>query len=509
MSDFTSPDADNPFYRSREYYRLEARWRFSRRVREINESIRKESEAILPKFQAEDPGDYKARVEMTFGFNALDETIHALTGLATADDPVLEDDVPERIRSEWEDADNEGTHGAVFAQQCLEGAIQDGHSAILVDSVPAPPGLRADEEEALGIRAYLVRVPVDRILSWRVARVFGRRVITQVAILESETVADGRFGTRLRERVRTLIQMVAGPNHPTRRMGDLYVTYTVEEQQPDKSVSVVESGELQGPRWIPFHPHYAGEKIGILDSRPPLLGLAYSNLEHTQIKSDRRYSEHKCAVAVPVFRGRDKTGAVTNGDDGGAVIISPSYGIDCSENGGAEYLEPKGTALAALQADLTDIERRMGSQGFSMLRREASAPTTLGEKKMQAAREESKLSRAVRSLNDALEAALGSWAAFYGITDGGSITMNRDFVDNYLSADEVRTLSELEDEGKLTYPTFIRQIQKRTTMLDGVDIEQEIKSVQEERAQEQFAPEPAGSVLLPVNPAALGATPST
>lgn len=469
------------------YREQEQRWAFSRLIRNLNESLRTVPSYILPQFEAEGDHSWKVRCAMTFAFDALDETIHALVGLATRDDPVLEEDVPPRLQEEWEDVDGEGTHGAVFAQTCLDFALQDGHAGILVDMPPAPKGLTLAQEAKLGLRAYMILVPIDRISAWRVGRLLGRKCLMMVKLEESREKPDGNYGSKIVKRFRTLRQEVQPDGTP-------FVTFSVSERQDNGAYVEVDSGTLSGPQLIPFHVFYAGEKVGILRSMPPLRGLAFSNLDHTQVKSDRRYSMHKCAIPVPIFKGRVRD---PKGKPGAAVVISSDSGIDVSEGGGAEYLEPKGTALQTLRDELSDIERRMGSQGFSMLRQETPINQTLGEKEMQAAREESKLARAVRSLNDALEAALDSMAAFYGLGDGGSISMDREFSDNFLTTDELKLLNTMEDEGKLTLATFLGQVKKCTRLLEGVDLEQEIQAVEEMRASEPLTIAPAGSEVIP------------
>jgi hypothetical protein len=490
----SDPKNDNsPAFRSPEYLAMEPGWRFMRLVRKINDSIRTRAAEILPRYDAEGDKEWRTRCNMTFGFDALDETIGSFTGLAMANDPVLEKNVPERIRKDCEDVDCQGTHLAVFTATGIDTSLQDGHCAILVDmknvsavvaNDPAASergALRKDQEQALGQRAYMVLVTIDRITAWRIDRILGRRCIAMVKILEPSTAPSGRFGTVTVERYRTLTQEVNARGTP-------YVHFVVEELQDDKTFRLVEEGDLVGPKWIPLHPANGGDPIDLLESRPPLLGMAYSNLDHTQIKSDRRYSLHKCAIAVPVFRGRLPV-KNADGEETGDVVLSHDTGIDVSEQGGAEYLEPAGNALNALRDELADIERRMATQGLSMLRREPqSGNQTLGEKMLQAAREESKLSRCVRSWNDALEAALGSMAAFYGMTlvQGGNVTMNRQFTDVYLTDSELHELESLEETGRLTYPTFMKILSKRTRLLDGVDVEQEIKDVEQMRADEQL-----------------------
>lgn len=481
----SAPDASAPDYTSPAYQDMAKRWTLVRRVRHINETIDTEPATVLPKADAEGQNSWKVRCALTFGFEATNETIHALVGLACRHDPVLGEDVPERIVGDWEDIDLQGTHGSIFTQHCLDSAISDGHGAILADYPPAPEGLTLAQEQAMGLRAYLVLVPADRITAWRVGRVKARMALLMVKLREDKEVPDGAFGTKTVERYRTLYQNLDEQGNP-------FVTFVVHEKvvaNGKEDWIVAEEGRIRGPKWIPVHPFYGGERKGILQSRPPLLGLAYANLEHTQKKSQRAYSLYKTAIAIPVWVNR--TGRTDAVGKPTPVEISSDVGIDLDEGGDAFFMEGAGNALAPLRDDTQDIERLMGSQGFSMLRRDQPTQQTATEKTMQATREESKLARAVRSVGDALEAAFGSMAAFYGLEDGGSIELERNFSDIELDPDQQRFLSELESDGKLTLKTMLTMLKAGGGVFEGLDVDAEVQEIARQGAAEPMTVDPA------------------
>jgi hypothetical protein len=473
---------DSPEYKSPAYEAMRPRWQRVRDIRGGTETIQAMREVYLPRFEAEEMIDYNARLAMTFAFEALDETLLAMVGLATRNDPTLEDDVPPVLKEDWENLDGQRTHGAVFAQHVLESALQDGHAAILVDYPPADPTLDLAQQRAMDLRPYAVQITIDQITAWSTTVIQGKLCLGMVKLEERAEVLDGAYGTKTVTRYRTYRQSV-GANGP-------YVTLEVQEEAKvgtatEYLITRPESA-IRGPRWIPFFPVYGGKKTGVLISLPPLLGLANSNLDHTQVKSDRRYSMHKCAIPIPVFIGRTKTQG-----EGGKQTVGPSYGIDIGVGGSAMYMEPTGAALAALREELQDIERRMGSQGFDMLRREPGTDQTATASRIENTKGESKLSRAVRSLEDALESMLQAFADFRGLDQGGgSVTLMREFADTILTADEIRLLMDLEDRGELTLPTLLTEIQKGGRMLQGVDVDAEVAAVQDQMASEPVTPDP-------------------
>lgn len=477
----TSPN--HPEYKIPAYEEMRARWQFVRDIRGGTESIRENGTTYLPRFDAEEMIDYNARLGMTFAFDALDETIHAMVGLAMRDDPALEDDVPAEIVADWENLDGQRTHGAVFLQHTLENALQDGHAAILVDYPPVDPTLDLVGQQALGLRPYAVQITIDQITAWRPAIILGKLCIGMVKLEENTEIADGLFGTVVIRRYRIYRQQVDGAGQP-------YVTLEVQEQAKSEGAdytTIRAESPIFGPKWIPLFVVYGGEKTAILKSKPPLLGLANSNLDHTQVKSDRRYSMHKCAIPIPIFIGRTKMMG-----EGGQVSTSGSYGIDIGLGGDAKYMEPTGAALNALREELQDIERRMGSQGFDMLRRDPQgSQQTATAERIQNAKGESKLTRAVRSLEDSAEGMVQAFADFRGIkTGGGSVTMQHEFADTVLAPDEIKLLADLEERGELTLETLLGEIQKGGRMLQGVDIPKEVKAVEAKLADERIVQPP-------------------
>lgn len=485
----TSPQ-DHPTYQCPAYVEMAPGWQRVRAVRHLNKTLAENPDDILPKFESEDRIDYVARAKMTDAFEAVDETLHALVGLATRHPPTLEDDVPERIRLDWEDIDGQGTHGDVFCQQVLEYALQDGHCGVLTDYPPAEKGLTLAQEQARGYRAYAVIFPADTITAWRVGRVAGRVVLTMVKLREGKEVPVGAFGTATVERYRTLYQNVAKSDTEADgvRQGQPYVSFVVHEQVPGKAEEwqEVDRGILRGPEFITLRIAYGGERTGILQSRPPLRGLAYTSIAHTQVGSEHRILMHNCAIPLRVFIGRD-----TSGDAANSVKLT--NGIDVSMGGDVKIVEPSGAAFETMERYRASLQRQMGSQGFSMLRRDAPGNMTATENLLQSSKESSKLSKALQSEHDCMEGVLEDFAAFYGLPTGGTITMTKQFMDLDLTAEQIRVLSDMHDRGQLTLETLLGVVQKNGRILEGVEVPKEVAAL---RLAEANASDP----IDPVDP---------
>ena len=469
----TPTTSDSPGHKLPAYTAMQQHWGLVRDVRGGTETLRDKKSTYLPKFEAEDARDWDTRVKMTFAYDAVDQTIGAMLGLAFMSEPELGDDVPEPIVTDWENIDGEGTHGTVFATQVLDSALQDGHCLILTDYPPAPTDLSLAAQMALELRAYLVRVMIDQVVSWRVMTLGGRRILGQVVIKQVGEVPAGAFGATQQTEYRVFRQSFDEAGTPE----VLWERWTELENQTIQTGK----GVIRGPKFIPLAVAFGGQRTGFLESTPPLLGLANSNIDHTQVKSDRRFSMHKCAIPVPVFIGRDK------GPSGDSLVsMSSSRGIDINIGGDAKILEPQGTALAALREEILDIEKRMGDQGLAMVLPQDGASRTATEVQFTRTRQESKLARAVRSLQDALEASFGFMAGYYGLEDGGSLVLRRDFTALTLSDSDQTFLTSARERGDLTLATFLEFMRLKGGLFERLDPEAEVKAVAEEMGAEDM-----------------------
>ena len=473
------PDTHHPLYDA-----MRLRWTVCRDVAGGTEVFRAKRDTYLPRFEGEESTDWAARVDMSFVFDALAQTVAALVGLAFRKDPVLGPDVPVQMKELWENLDGEGTHGALVAQQVLTDALLDGHAGLLVDYPAVPANLSAAQEQALGARPYLVPLTASQIINWRVEAVGSRRMLTLLVVEELAPQAVGAFGHQSLRRWRVFYQRW---QDEARTLP--FVEYEVYEQAAAVTGTgprlVVGPAVLGNQSTIPFFPVYGGCKRDWMVSDPPLIGLAYSNINHAQVASDRRYSLHKCAIPVPVFVGRAPS--ATGGEE---IKMSSSSGIDVVIGGNAFYMEPAGAALGALREELLDIEKRMAGQGLSLLQRDQAAAETATAFALQRSREESRLATAVRSCQDALEGALGAMAAYLRLLDGGSVEMSRDFTTLGISANEIATLSTLVERGQLPLSRLLGALAKGGVLPEDINPEQAADQAQREQAAGEPAPAP-------------------
>jgi hypothetical protein len=384
------------------------------------ERIREAGAAYLPQDVGEEAINYKYRLHRSSFVNYTGRTLNALVGQVFRVDPVLGEDVPAEIAGtqgettreggHWENIDNAGTHGDVFARALFTDAMGAGHAGILVD-FPATDGTQSHAAERSGaIRPYWVPIRKDDIVSWRTAVVDGLTVLTQLVLRECTMVPAGRFGEKEQTRYRVFQRDETGN-----------VSYELLQINDDKrSLTVVEGGSYPTQTEIPFAEVVTSGRQGLLDSKPPLLDLAYLNLAHYQTDSDHETSIHKTCVPVYVETGIEP-------EEGGVIIGPNTVRQHSNPAATAQYVSHDGAALGEVLKKLEAREAQMGALGMSMLTPQKQNAETATAHRQDKGAEDSDLAVGARGLQDGLERALGFHARYLKKPSGGSITINRDF----------------------------------------------------------------------------------
>lgn len=489
-------DPKFPNWTSPAYDAMKPGWTRCRDVRAGTERLRENKGEYLPKFEAEDSRDWDHRVKMTVVMDFFEQAVTTLVGLGLRHDPELGEKVPEELVQDWENLDGEGSHGAVVAQQALDCALTDGHLVLFTDYPPVSTTLRAKDEQDLGIRPYVISVKIDQVLSWRTGIVGGERILMQFVFREVTDEADGAFGSKSVTRYRVYRQRFASITDgngvvvkdkgveltdPTRPFVD-WELWEESGSANETQLNRIDFGTLSGPKRIPLAVVYGGKREGILRSKPPLEGLAHSNIRWAQVMSDRAYTLHKCGIPVPVIIGKLVGGA--DGKSESEIVMSPSRGLQLEAGGDAKMLEASGASLEQTRLELQDWEKRIGSQAIAMLQRDTAAAESATAHRLNRGREESKLSRALRSLEDALELTLQHMAAFRGLDpESIDVSIRRDFGD-IVPPEVLQLLSSLEEKGQLTLTRLLAELQRAGVFSNDFDPEEEAEELEREKGQE-------------------------
>jgi hypothetical protein len=423
--------------------------------------MRAQRTEYMPKHPAEELANYESRLRAAPLFNAFARTTEGLTGMVFRDDPTLGEDVPQKINDLIENIDGQGTHLDVFAKTLFEDALEAGHAAIFVDAPIVNVGreLTDEEERMLGVRPYWVHVKAEDIVNWRTARIGGRIVLTQVTLRQRVIEADGEFGEDAVTLYRVLRREVTDDG--------VHITLELWRQEKDDEQPQRQGAPLPitNVTEIPLVPIYT-KRVDVLESRPPLLDLAYTNIAHWNVSADHVYALRLASLPILVLKGVDADSEVPVGPN--TALKLPSPDMD------AKYAE---SAFDATAKQLDAFKTDMAALGLNMLQHETRRAETATANRLDKSEQDSALATAARSLQDALEGALAFTAEFMALDEGGSVTVNRDFERLQLTAQDIAAYSQLESNLQITLATLHKVLDEAGALPDDFDSEAEVEEL--------------------------------
>lgn len=422
-------------------------------------AMRKGDVKYLPKFPKETPDSYAFRKDTATFLNVTAKTRETLCGLVFQKDITLGEDVPDATVKLWENIDNCGNHGNVFSRDLFEDSF-DGSAVILVDA-PTAQASDKGEQNAMGLRPYWVAYDACDVINWdyRINPVSRKKELSLIVLRESHTVAEAMF-TRKSE-VHYLVCYLNG-NTPS------WQRWKETKDAGGKTEHVLDSEGIFGKQTaLPI------AIVGELDDAPPLMDLAYKNVEHYQTYSDYKSIIHK--TCVPLFYSINL--------DGEPVAIGGDVWFKCNEGGSIGFAEVSGTSIDKTEQCLENIKQEMGTLGLAMLAaKPVKGDTTATETMLDSIQETSSLQVRATQLKDAVELALGFTAQYLGLgaDKGGTITLGATWTQMIVTAEELNAWSGLVDAGQMSLETFVELRHAAGHLPEDVTVEIEMDRIEKE-----------------------------
>lgn len=423
-------------------------------------AMREAGQAYLPKWPAEDAGDYKIRLQSAVLYPALAQTIENMVGRVFMRPIVLGESVHEVIRQQTADFDLQGSRLDIVAAKWFDQALTYGLSHLLIDypSVESAPRNLAEERQ-MGGRPYATVIKPNQVIGWKSARIGGVEKLTQVRIVESVQEDEGEFGVKDVKQIRVLYR------------GGWEVYRRGEKGEWD----LFGKGTMSIPD-IPLVTLYAN-RTGFMQAKPPLIHLANLNVKHWQQQSEQDTNLHIARNPILFITGIE--------DD--EIKFGSRYALTSNQpDAKGSYIEHSGAAIAAGRQSLEDLKDEMREAGARLLKKGQAASKTATESRDDSINEQSQLGRMAQALEDAVDLALQYMASWQGLTqDAGSVAVNDDFDVEIASDQSNQTLLQMAMGGKLSDQTLFTELQRRGVLADDLDWESE---------QERIA---ANSLALP------------
>ena len=415
--------------------------------------IRKGHRKYLPQEPREQDISYDARLLRSVLAPYYVRLERMLAGMLTRK-PVRLDDVPDMIREHLFDVDLSGNDLQTWLFSASKICIRYGHVGVLVDAPKA----------GQNGRPYWVTVSPRDILGWRTELKDGKQELTQLRLMEKIIVPDGLYGEKQVEQVRVLTPG-AFEIHQKDNKGDFRI---VDEGRTSLSA-------------IPFSVAYSN-RMGILESIPPLADIAELNLQHYQVQSDLSNQLHISAVPMLALFGFPAAAEEISAGPGEAMALP--------EGASAQYIEPGGNSYDAQFRQLDRIAEQINALGLASILGSKLSAETAEAKRIDRSQGDSTMMVVAQQMQDMIDNCLRFHAEYMQESNAGSSLVNRDFMGTRLEPQEIQALLQLYTAGTITQETLLLQLEAGEVLGDDFDVEQEVEATQAGGLMEVSRPEP-------------------
>ena len=359
-----------------------------------------------------------------------------LAGMLTRK-PVRLVDTSDTITEQLFDVDLNGNDLNVWTYESARKMVRYGHVGTLVDA-PADGG-----------RPYWVTYTPRQILGWRTELKDGQQALSMLRLSETVTIPDGEYGEKTVQQVRVLT-----PGG-----------YQLHQKGDDGEFRVVDEGRTSLSE-IPFSIAYAN-RIGFMESRPPLEDIAELNLKTYQIQSDLDNQLHISAVPMLAFYGFPSSAE--------EVSAGPGEAIAFPAEGRAEYIEPGGTSFQYQFKRLEALALQINELGLSAVLGQKLTAETAEAKRINRSQGDSTMMVIAQNMQDMIDNCLQFHAQYLGQNEAaGSSHVNRDFMGSRLDPQEINSLLQLYTAGTITQETLLQQLSDGEVLGDDFDVEEEL-----------------------------------
>jgi hypothetical protein len=249
------------------------------------------------------------------------------------------------------------------------GRIRYGHVGVLVD---APQD---------GGRPYWIAYSPRDILGWRTELEDGAQKLTQLRLREVITEPDGDYGEKAVEQVRVL---TPGAYELHRKDDD-----TGDFKLYDEGTTTLDR--------IPFSVAYS-DRIGYMESRPPLQDIAELNLKTYQVQSDLDNQLHISAVPMLAFYGFPSSAE--------EVSAGPGEAIAFPAEGRAEYIEPDGKSFDYQFRRLDQLASQINELGLAAVLGQKLSAETAEAKRIDRSQGDSTMMVIAQNVQDMIDNCL-------------------------------------------------------------------------------------------------------
>jgi len=420
------------------WYAMEPHWILIEDLLGGTYGIRRKHRRYLPQEPREQDESYDNRLARSVVPPYYQRLERMLAGMLTRK-PVKLQDVSDAIREQLFDVDMQGNDLNVWTYETARKLVRYGHIGCLVD---APSN---------GGRPYWCTYTPRQILGYRTEQQDGQQRLTQLRLQETvlEADPDSKYGEKQIDQVRVLT-----PGQ-----------YQIHQREDNGNYKIVDEGTTSLPE-IPFSIAYSN-RVGFMESRPPLEDIAELNLKSYQVQSDLDNQLHISAVPMLALFGFPSSAE--------EVSAGPGEALAFPADGRAEYIEPQGRSFDFQFKRLEQIQAQINELGLSAVLGQKLSAETATAKMIDRSQGDSTMMVIAQNVQDMIDNSLKFHAQFMGQQEAaGSCTVNRDFIGARLEPANVNALLQLYTAGAITKETLLMQLSDGEVLGDDFDVQQEV-----------------------------------
>ena len=436
------------------YVNMEPHWLLIEALLQGTYGIRKKHRKYLPQEPRELDEAYDNRLLRSTLAPYYVRLERMLAGMLTRK-PVRLEDVADVVTEQLFDVDLQGNDLNVWTYETARKCIRYGHVGVLVD---AP---KAGENG----RPYWTQYTPRDILGWRSEIKDGKQILTQLRLMEEITVPDGLYGEKQLQQVRVLTPGA----------------FEIFQKDQKGDFVLVDEGNTSLSE-IPFAIAYSN-RVGVLESRPPLADIAELNLKAFQVQSDLDNQLHISAVPMLAIYGFPQSAEEISAGPGEAMALP--------ESARAEYIEPGGNSYDAQFRRLDQIAAQINELGLAAVLGQKLSAETAEAKRIDRSQGDSTMMVIAQQMQDLIDNCLSFHAQYMQQAQAGSSFINRDFLATRLEPQEIQSLLQLYTAGTITQETLLNQLSAGEVLGDEFDVEEEVEATQSGGLIEMQRPEQA------------------
>ena len=422
--------------------------------------IRKGHRKFLPQEPRELDESYDNRLQRSVLAPYYVRLERMLAGMLTRK-PVRLDDVSDQIREQLFDVDLQGNDLQTWLYNTSRICIRYGHVGVLVD---------APKSGDNGRPYWITYTPRD-VLGFRTELADGQQKLTQLRLFEKVIVPDGLYGEKQVEQVRVLTPGA----------------FEIFQKDQKGDFRVIDEGTTSLSE-IPFSVAYSN-RIGVLESFPPLADIAELNLQHYQVQSDLGNQLHISAVPMLALFGFPAAAE--------EVSAGPGEALSLPEGAAASYIEPAGNSYDAQFRRLDQIVSQINDLGLAAVMGAKLSAETAESKRIDRSQGDSTMMVVAQQMQDMIDNCLRFHADYLQESQAGSSLVNRDFMGARLEPQEIQALLQLYTAGTVTQETLLLQLEAGEVLGDDFDVEAELEATQAGGLLETPQPVPQQEVTMP------------